>query len=697
MIVEDKIHVFKGIYFYPPTTGGGKVLETLFEDMPKAQQYWRRQTDFPKAFHYYDPHLPAKKLCRLNASTTYYSGDTLVSLSVEDTQELKIFVEREIHRMRYGVWIMNNGVKIYFPGFYYGTLQHSKMIGVKGDGYGSHRRYQREFACQRQKVIEDPKLRAFYLHKIKKAGATQIISSFCAIETCTRRNQTKAFMSKNHDTAKSANFKYYSYALKTFPNVLLPSIETKGWKSAIQKIQIRSNDPELSLENIAVAIPTVADSADGLPPLTNIVYSEIAKYDDAETVLAKSMEQLQLQQTKVGIGEMECYPPENDGKSFRYCKKMYNVDCQDLDSDGYPKNKIIPLYIGLLEATDGTFDIYGEANKKLAAEMEMAERAKCDSPAKLQARKRQYHMTAKEGWEAGGGGSVYNNLILAAKKADLEEEYKNAQLNYRLGNLEWTGEKFNSPVRFVPLTLEEMRLGKKGRWKVFKDDTYIERNCNLCFKMPRKKKIINGDVFELLQPPTEVIHCGGTDPVDYGLISEMGKKRSTNASTVRDIMGDLCSTYFDRHENPDVDIENFAMQMIFWGSYDIVEGNRKNAVTSLEQLGLYYFILVKHPNGEIKPYQQSMVVKHVSSDRNLKALYIKLTSRAIVNNIEFFKDIDVIQDHMEIDPEATQEYDRAVSDSLCWTAVDALQTWVLSNKNRDSEYDFLEYTLRKAM
>lgn len=698
MTVEDKIHVFKNIYFYVPQNTAEKPIETLYENLPKTQQYWRRETDFPKFFYDYNPHLPPKQLCRLDSTVTHYIGDRLVSLSVQDTQTLRRLVEREIRRMQNGIFIMNNGIKIYFPGPYYGMLQWTKMIGVKtNEGYGEHRRYQREFACQRQKVIEDPKLRAYYLHKIKKCGITQVIACFYAIESNTRKQQAKVFMSKNHDTAKSANFKYYGYALKTYPGALLASIETKGWRSAVQKIQIRSNDPELSLENVVVAVPTTEDGTDGLPPITNICYSEIAKYDDAEIILSKSQEQLQLQQTKIGIAEMECYPPENDGKSFRFCKKMYNEDCNVLDEDGYPKNKTVPLYIGLLESTNDTFDIYGEPNKKKALDLELAERAKCDTPAKIQARQRQYHMTAKEGWESGGGGSVYNNLILTAREVELTDEYDFGQLNYIEANLEWTGVRFNSPVRCVPLTLQDKMNKKVAKWKMYKSLQYLEKNTNLCFKMPKRKKFINGEWFELLQPPDDIIHCAGTDPVDYALVSELNGRQSTNASVVRDISGDLVSVYYYRDEDPDVSIEDFAMEMIYFGTYSIVEGNRKNAVTSLEKIGMYYFILIRHPNGEIKPYLQSVAVKHVSSGKDLKSLYIGFVSKHIKNNIEWFKSVPIIQDHKEFEPDATQFYDYSVADGLSFVAVDAMQTWVMSKKNKLDQYEYLGYAIKMTM
>lgn len=692
ILQENKIHVFKDIYYEVPQSTAARLIETLFTDLPQAEQYWRRQDDFvinkiyPNIFFDYNPHLPEKKRCRINATKTHYIGDRLVSLSIEDTQKLDALLKREVRRMKYGLYVMNNGVRIYFPGVYYGFLQHCKLVGVaKNGGYGDHKRYQREFACQRQKCIEDEKINSFYLHKIKKAGSTAQLACFDVIEAITNKQFISAAMSKNHDTAKASNFAYFLYALKNLPKILLPSIEQVGWTKSVQRVQIKTDDPELSLQNIFVAVPSVADGLDGFPPIQRVKLSEMPKMDDPETVLKKSREQTKLQNTKVGITEMESYPPEDDSKGFKFCRNMWTKDCMDLDEDGYPKNGTIPLYIGLLEATDGTHDIYGEPDRKKAFEMEMKEREKCDTPAKLQARQRQYHVNAEEGWRSGGGGSVYNNIALAEQKATIEDKYKFGDLNYRLANLQWTV-GFGSAVRIEFLSLEDIKNGKIGRWRIYCSDNYIKENTNLCFKMPKRVKKIAGEKVEVLQPPDDVIHVAGTDPVDYGFISEMGKKQSKNASIIRNIEGNLISVYHFRSEDPDQNLDDFAKEMVCFGTYSLVEGNRKNAVTTLEKLGMYYFMLIRHPNGQIVPYGQSIKIKHVSSGNDVKSKYIELVTKHIKNNIEYFQDVPIIEAHMDFEPDKTQEYDLSVADGLGFIALLAMQEYLATKKNRFDHY-----------
>ena len=239
MIAAQKIEVLPGVFYTVPEPADELPYETLYEDLLKTDQYWRREIDFPQYFFDYDPHLNFRERCRINASRTEYRYGKLTTLSVEDTIELFRLLKRETDRMRHGIFIMNNGVKTYFPGVYYGALQWGKMFGVPGnDGYGQHRHYQRNFACARQLSIEDELLEGYYLHKAKKTGITQLASLFLMVEAIVNKQFTAAVMSKTHETAKKANFVYFVYAFKNLPHILRPKTEQKGWQNADRKSNV---------------------------------------------------------------------------------------------------------------------------------------------------------------------------------------------------------------------------------------------------------------------------------------------------------------------------------------------------------------------------------------------------------------------------------------------------------------------------
>lgn len=697
---EKRIEVLPGVFYDVPDPADGIAYETLYENLPKTDQYWRRETDFPQFFFDYNPHLAIKTRCRINASRTEYRHGQLFTLSVEDTIEMLRLLKRETERMRYGIFIMNAGEKIYFPGVYYGALQWGKMFGVtENDGYGEHRRYQRLYACARQLCIENPQLDGYYVHKPKKTGITQLASLFLVISALVTKQFTAAVMSKSHDTSKKANFVYFMYAFKNLPPVLRPKTEQKDWQNAVQKLEIKCGEPALSMDNTIAAVATTVSGLDGLPPTNIIQIDEGPKFPkqvDIEKVYTKAREQVRIQQTKVGILEMFSYPPEEDTPAFYWCKKFYE-NCTQVKENGLPVNGMLPIFISVIDSSNGTFDKYGEPDKFKALQEEQAARVLCTTPYQLQARKRQYPVTAKEGWESGGSGSVYNNIALTEQETILEEQYKFGELNYLEGNLEWDGVRMISKVSFVPLTHEQVMNGESGLWKIYCTLEYLEQHTNLCFKMERKIKIINKERHELLQPPDYVFHASGTDPVDYARVSELGQKQSKNASVVKDIQGNLLSVYHNRSENPDDDIENFCKEIVFFGSYALVEGNRKNAITELENQGLWYFLLVRHPNGQVLPYLQGMSIKHINSTPDIKSRYIALQMKKIKNNIGQFTNPEIIRQHKEFDPIETQKFDLAVADNLSEVAVDAMKIFVMSKKTAVDRYAMMGNVLAKVM
>lgn len=679
-------------------------IETLFDDLPIEHQYWRRQTDFiinknfPNIFFDYNPHLSDRERCRINAKKTNYEGNRLVSLSVEDTIELTRLIKREKDRMTYGIYIMNNGKKLYFPGVYYGVLQWCKMFGQKGnDGYGEHRRYQRNLAYVHDKAVTCDLLDGYYCHKAKKTGITMEVTLFILVSTIINKQFTSAAMSKVFDTAKRANFKYYMYAVKGLPDVLRPKTESKSWHKAVQKLEFKCAEPEFSAESMFTVVSTTVDGLDGLPPIQITHIDEPPKFPSVapiNEVYDKSKEQARLQDVKVGIIIMTSYPPETDTEAFKWCREFY-YECCKLDPETkLPINRMIAIFIGVTESSSGTFDKYGEPDRAKALQAELKSReTKCNNDAQLQSRQRQYPITAKEGWQSGGSGSVYNNIILTEQEAILEEMLLHGARNYIEGNLEWTAGRF-SAVRFVPLTPEEIMNGKTGKWRFFIGDGNIDvlkdwfsKNTNLCFKEPKRIRFLNGERHFLLKPTDAVTAVGGVDPVDYRQITDMGKVRSHNSSVTLDIEGNLICVYYDRDEDPDVNLDELCMEIVFLSKYTLVEANKGVAYTTLDKEGLIYFLLVKYPNGDIKPFGEKSKIKAISSSGDVIKTYITLVTKRIKNEPYKLKDIRIVKQHKDFEAANTQKYDLSVAHGLAEVALDNMQTWVISKKSKFGKYD----------
>jgi hypothetical protein len=663
-------------------------IETLYINDIKSKQHWKRDIDLPAFFFDYNPHLSDKERCRINASKTFYNkSGKLVTLSVEDTIELTRLIKREKERMIHGVYIMNDGEKIYLPGSYYGVLQWGKMFGVKSNGgYGRFLEYQHKYAIIRDHAKKTEWCNGYYCHKAKKTGITQLQTLLMLIDLIVNKQYTMAAMSKVLETAKKANFKYFLYGLKNLPYVLRPKIDQNGWQKAVQKIEMKCDDPEFSLENTFTAVSTTIDGLDGLVIIQEVHIDEPPKFPTQvpiEQVWEKTKEQVRQQSVKYGIIAMTSYPPEEDTAAFKWCRDFYIDSCKIVN--GRPLNGIIPFFIGIIEGSMHNADIYGKPDLLKSEMEEDAERAKCKNAYEIQARQRQYAKTAKEGWQSGGGGSVYNNLILAEREAELQEEYDAGKLNYIEGNLEWTAGWF-SKVRFVPLSYEDRLKGKEGKWKLYCSLEYLEGKTNLTFDMPFKIKYVDKERKFLHQPSDVVYFAGATDPVDYAYVTELGKEYSKNASIIKNLNGDTISVYHYREEDPDVTIEDFCMEILFFGHYTIVEGNRKHALTALEKVGLYYFMLVKTAEGKIVPYTEKDNGKPVCSGTGVISTYVTLITKRLKQSPNQFVSIPIIKQLKSFEADDTQAYDLAVCEGLCETALDATQAYVTSKKSRYGKY-----------
>lgn len=687
MQFEKIIEIADGLFYEVPVS---EEIETLYINLPKSEQYWKRQDDFPQFFFDYNPHLIGKEKIRINASKTNYVRNKLVTLSVEDTIEVIRLAKREKERMTKGIYIMNNGKKIYFPGIYYGALQWGCMFGVKsGDGYGEHRKYQRIFSYVHQMAETIDELIGYYCHKAKKTGITQLLALFILIKFITEKQFTAAAMSKVLGTAKGANFKYFLYALKKIPHVLRPTIEQRGWEGAVQKIEATSADIELSVDNLFQVVPTTTDGLDGLPKQNIVHIDEPPKHPKnapIEQTFEKSKEQVNPQGVKGGVIAMTSYPPEEDTDAFFWCKDFYNNSCKIVN--GKPLNGVIPFFIGIGESMTGTFDKYGEPNIVKALSIENAERAKCKNNYELQARKRQYPMTAKEGWEVGGGGSVFDNETLSKIEEELEYKYLNGELNYSEFDLEWSEGRF-SKVNIRFLTHEEKMSGKSFKWRLYCDVSHLEGKTNLCFDMPRKIKYINKERHFLLQPHSGTLFAGAIDPVDYAYVDETSGNLSKNVSIIKDLEGNLISEYVYRDNDPDTALDDFCKEMVFFGHYNLIEGNRKDAFTTIEKQGLCFFLLVRHPNGEILPYKERVSIKPVSSSKDIISKYVSAIVKKIRHKPFQLKSLRCIKQLKVFDSTDTKKTDIAVCEGLSEIAVEAVQNYVLSKKSKENRNAYM--------
>lgn len=162
----------------------------LFSDLPKAEQYWRRQEM---------PH----------------------GLNPDSEEAFTDYIYEEFRRRREGVWFMNNGDEVYLTGDAYFALQWGKM---RDDGGYMDFRYAQLYIFYFAKAcIVDPRCMGMFFVKSRRTGFTYIMLSIFLNDATSTRNINIGLTSQNDDDAKRA-FVKFSYMFRNLPFFFRPVV-----------------------------------------------------------------------------------------------------------------------------------------------------------------------------------------------------------------------------------------------------------------------------------------------------------------------------------------------------------------------------------------------------------------------------------------------------------------------------------------
>lgn len=167
--------------------------EILFSDLPKSEQYWRRQP-------------PPKGLSRDNA------------------EAFDEYIIEEYRRRREGVWFMNNGKPVYLTGAFYFTLQWCKM--KDNNGYMEFREAQLRLSYHTKACEIDSRALGQVFFKGRRTGFTYEKIFFLLDRSTSNKNWRVGITSKTEGDAKEA-FEKYVYALRQLPFFFQPVVKGK--------------------------------------------------------------------------------------------------------------------------------------------------------------------------------------------------------------------------------------------------------------------------------------------------------------------------------------------------------------------------------------------------------------------------------------------------------------------------------------
>lgn len=703
------ITIGEHLYHLPPLPSDKR--DILFIDEKPENAFWRRQTDYRDIWYQFIPHFT--KLYQ--TATLYDQDERLISLDQKDSDYVIAIYEQEMQRRRNGVWFKNHDELTYLTGDHYFLLQWAKMQRPDGVEYADYREFQRNFfylinMCWLFRYI----LGAFF-SKPKKTGITNLLwSGYYLNKSTMTKNKNMAAMNLDQDICAKVFRDYFMYSFNGLPPAFKPMIksksETKGsiiygklhTTSKKTRLTAQSDNGELNTSVFCVATkPKACDVA----VMADVWVDEPPKIKDIGEIFRTNKESVKIQDVFNGRFWMTSYTPEEDTQSFREAREIFlqsKLRTITPHSTNQTASGLICWHIPAYAAWEGCFNKNGKCNEKEAMKRNQVQRNNAKGSIRgLQAITRQYANDEREAWATAGAGSVFDNMRLGELLADIEIDHRdNTENPYVDGKLEWTNALWESglrnrrrkgefcPVKFVPLTEEELAKGIKGRLRIYKNIPITHQNA--CLKNGR-------DEWNNLLPPANFIYFGGGDPTNYAAGSEVieGSKNAYYTMSAPDEMLDallkkvsskiILSEYYDRPELPDDAYEDLVKEIIFFGKLNIIEANAPYFATRLMEEGLGYYMIIKNENGILTTWERHMGLPHEPDksyqlirttanavNKEMLETIVRLIKnyieRARVGEKDYGKTIAaerLLTQLMNFDPENTKLYDLVMAWGYC--------------------------------
>ena len=507
-----------------------------------------RRQEFPEIWYGYMPYDTAK----LSATIRYTEGTSaktqatiwdkknsiLKSLSKEDTQIIDNIYSQELKRMRDGVFFRNGDDIEYLTPAHYTTLQWCKMTGLfKNGGYGFFFKYQRDvfYLLDHQWTIYW--CRGLDLSKAKKIGITQIIGGgYIVWAAITHFQWVISMMSRSEPVANGTSYAYFLHAFNGLPIALMPKVSFLAPKGGDITFGERTRAGILSTEDNVLntrvmTVPTAEHAFDSFFPML-VWCDEFPKYwgdskKEPKKILDENINSIMDQLTVRGRFLITSYPPEKNDLGAQQAKTIYYESklSTRLNGEGKTTSGLICYHIPGNESVKDLQDRFGnalvdQANKMIDTELKKKEGDRDGYLATL----RVFCRNEREAFDLPARGNGLPIMRLIELKADLEiQERIDPNLLYLEGRFVWANEMWElipgmrkpgkfCPVKFIPLTDEELAAGIKGRSKIF--NTGAAFTPNTC--------LLNGyDEWGNLLPPAIFENVGSADPTNWATKSEI--------------------------------------------------------------------------------------------------------------------------------------------------------------------------------
>lgn len=724
----------------------------LFWDEKKEDQRWDREKiigDYRDIWLQFLPFSSKSPVfTRMYQKATLFDEDgNLITLNNEDSDYIDSIYLQERERRLNGVWFFNNGEPTFLTGDHYFFLMYARMQRHDGEGlFGDYREFQDWYFKLIQHCWDSDNILGLFVSKAKKTGITNAHWSGYYLNRATlHRNKTLGYMNINAKQAAKTFNDYFMYSLNGLVSPLKPEIKLVSLVegSIVFGQSYNSNkkkrkaiiDGDDDLNTTVQCVATKAKAFD-VAVMRDICFDEPTKYPESfGEIWRTNKEAVKIQSKFNGRAWLFNYTEGSDTQSFREAREVFlesRLQTAINNPKGQTTSGLICYHLPAFASWEGAFDKYGRCNEVQAMKEIEYERNKVrNNKRELQAITRQYANTEREAWGSAGAGTTFDNIRLGELLAELEMKQKSLITNdYVEGNLEWTTSLWEiglrnkrprgtfCPVKFVPLTKNQLMNGEKGKVRMYNEIPEVHRNYILRLGRDEWGNILRPERFN---------YCTGADPTQEAAASEIieGSKNAYITMSRLDERLDslarkvssklLMMEYYARPELPDEAYEDLVKQIIYTGSVNMVEANVPAMATRLMQEGLGLYMFVKTEEGVISLWERWMglaaetdktyhLIRTTSNGADKKERmeqFVALIKGYMYEPEEGGKDYGalvkserLIKQLMDLDIENTKIYDLFIAFGYALLCDDCYTTYLLSQQQNNNVAISMDEMLR---
>lgn len=551
--------------------------EILFHELPKEEQYWRREP------------MPKDLL-------SIRSMDEWAEAPREFRGKYTPYIQKEFTRRREGVWFYNNGIPTYLTGRHYMMLQWSKI----DIGYPSFLDFQRKLFTHFLACEVDPRSLGQIYTKCRRSGYTNMSACIEVDEGTQVKEKLLGIMSKTGKDAQENIFmKKVVPIFKSYPFFFKPiqdgttnprmELAFREPSKRITKNNKTSHKGE-ALDTIVNWKNTTANAYDG-EKLHMLYLDEAGKWErplDIQDVWRIHRTCLIVGRRVIGkalVGST-VNPLDRGGSQFK--KLYYNSDPYERNSNGRTKSGLYKIFIPAYDALEGFFDKHGNPvinDPKKPVEgldgevidigaktyLNNERKALMGDPYELNEVIRQFPFSEDEAFRDSTKSSHFNIGKIYEQISHNEEVYPSPVVR---GNFMWKDGVQDSEVVWSP--------DKNGKWRVSWLPPQDIRN----------KKISKHGKYH---PGNPLIGVGGVDSYDLDkTVDGRGSKGAChfyNKFNMQHPSNIFIAEYAERPPLARIFYEDILMASVFYGYPLLIENNKYGIVRYFEARGYDEYVM----------------------------------------------------------------------------------------------------------